>query len=44
VELVTDGGRISDACLSGKGIIGVSIKEQDNGEILRHLSLGPPAA
>jgi hypothetical protein len=39
VVLVTDGGWISDACLSGKGILGVSIKEQDNWEIMRRLSL-----
>ncbi len=39
VAVVTDAGWVSDDALSGKGIGGVAIKEQDNWEIFRRLAL-----
>jgi hypothetical protein len=38
VVAVTDSGWISNDALSGKGIGGVGIKEQDNFEIFRRLA------
>jgi hypothetical protein len=39
VLVVTDAGWITDPALSGEGIGGVAIKEQDNWEIFRRLAL-----